>query len=93
MVRQVLLDERFSSALQGFARRRPVVLCCAFGTGRGDAFPCLRSRFPGASQVLLFLNAIRVVEVVPRQSLDDSRGRPEPKPHDAEPLFHTSRIM
>ena len=92
-MREVLLDEGLARPLQSFARRRPVVLCCAFGTGRGDAFPCLRSRFPGASQVLLFLDAIRVVEVVPGQSLDYSRRRPEPKTHDAEALLDAPRVV
>ena len=93
MVRQVLLDEGLARPLQGLARGLAVVLRRFLGTRGGDLLSTSRSRFPSTSQVLLFLDAIRVVEVVPGEGLDDSRGRPEPKTHDAEPLLDTSRVV
>ena len=81
------------SRAAGLARGLAVVLGRFLGARRHYLLSTSRSRFPCASQIFFLLDAIRMVEVVPVQSLDYPRRRQEPKAHDAEALLDAPRIM
>ena len=65
VVRQVLLDEGLSGSLQGLARSFSMIFGRFLGARRHYLLSTSRSRFPSASQILLFLDSIRMIEMVP----------------------------